>query len=43
MIPLINQLLEQSGVQKKRIDAVAYTRGPGLMGALMTSALFGRT
>ena len=41
---LINQLLEQSGVQKNQIDAVAYTRGPGLMGALlMTGALFGRT
>lgn len=43
MIPLMNQLLEQSGVDKKQIDAVAYTRGPGLMGALMTGALFGRT
>lgn len=43
LIPLINQLLEQSGVHKSEIDAVAYTRGPGLMGALMTGALFGRT
>lgn len=43
LIPLINQLLEQSDVQKSEIDAVAYTRGPGLMGALMTGALFGRT
>ncbi|MCU4436480.1 tRNA (adenosine(37)-N6)-threonylcarbamoyltransferase complex transferase subunit TsaD [Acinetobacter bereziniae] len=43
LIPLINQLLEQSGVNKSEIDAVAYTRGPGLMGALMTGALFGRT
>ncbi|ELW88033.1 tRNA (adenosine(37)-N6)-threonylcarbamoyltransferase complex transferase subunit TsaD [Acinetobacter baumannii] len=43
LIPLMNQLLEQSGVKKQEIDAVAYTRGPGLMGALMTGALFGRT
>ncbi|WP_151962061.1 tRNA (adenosine(37)-N6)-threonylcarbamoyltransferase complex transferase subunit TsaD [Acinetobacter bereziniae] len=43
LIPLINQLLDQSGVKKSEIDAVAYTRGPGLMGALMTGALFGRT
>ncbi|KAF1013089.1 MAG: tRNA N6-adenosine threonylcarbamoyltransferase [Acinetobacter bereziniae] len=43
LIPLINQLLEQSYVRKSEIDAVAYTRGPGLMGALMTGALFGRT
>ena len=43
MIPLINQLLEDSQIKKSEIDAVAYTRGPGLMGALMTGALFGRT
>ncbi|GAA5183837.1 tRNA (adenosine(37)-N6)-threonylcarbamoyltransferase complex transferase subunit TsaD [Acinetobacter kookii] len=43
LIPLINQLLEQSKIKKSDIDAVAYTRGPGLMGALMTGALFGRT
>ncbi|MDM1763195.1 MULTISPECIES: tRNA (adenosine(37)-N6)-threonylcarbamoyltransferase complex transferase subunit TsaD [unclassified Acinetobacter] len=43
LIPLINQLLEQSDVKKSEIDAIAYTRGPGLMGALMTGALFGRT
>ena len=43
MIPLINQLLDDSQVKKSEIDAIAYTRGPGLMGALMTGALFGRT
>ena len=43
LIPLINQLLEDSQVKKSEIDAIAYTRGPGLMGALMTGALFGRT
>jgi N6-L-threonylcarbamoyladenine synthase len=42
-IPLLNELLAQSQIDKKDIDAVAYTRGPGLMGALMTGALFGRT
>ncbi|WP_343596313.1 tRNA (adenosine(37)-N6)-threonylcarbamoyltransferase complex transferase subunit TsaD [Acinetobacter sp.] len=43
LIPLLNELLQQSQIDKKNIDAVAYTRGPGLMGALMTGALFGRT
>lgn len=43
LIPLLDELLAQSKVTKKQIDAVAYTRGPGLMGALMTGALFGRT
>ena len=43
LIPLLNELLAQSQIDKKDIDAIAYTRGPGLMGALMTGALFGRT
>lgn len=43
LIPLLEELLQQTGVTKSQISAVAYTRGPGLMGALMTGALFGRT
>lgn len=43
LIPLLEQLLQQTGVTKQQINAIAYTRGPGLMGALMTGALFGRT
>lgn len=43
LVPLMQTLLEQSNLGKSDIDAVAYTRGPGLVGALMTGALFGRT
>ncbi|MFU8925229.1 tRNA (adenosine(37)-N6)-threonylcarbamoyltransferase complex transferase subunit TsaD [Acinetobacter puyangensis] len=43
LIPLLDELLAQSGLKKSEIDAIAYTRGPGLMGALMTGALFGRS
>ncbi len=43
LIPLMNQLLEQSGVTKQEIDAVLIRVAQGLMGALMTGALFGRT
>lgn len=43
LIPLLNELLEQCQLKKSDIDAVAYTKGPGLVGALMTGALFGRT
>ena len=42
LIPLLDQLLAQCQLKKTDIDAVAYTRGPGLVGALMTGALFGR-
>jgi len=43
MIPLLETLLTQTKLKKSDINAVAFTRGPGLMGALMTGALFGRT
>lgn len=43
LIPLLDELLTQTGIKKKEINAVAFTRGPGLMGALMTGALFGRS
>ena len=38
VIPLINQSLKQAGLEKSHINAVAYTRGPGLIGALMVGA-----
>ena len=43
LVPLFNELLEQCQLDKSDIDAVAYTKGPGLIGALMTGALFGRS
>ena len=43
LVPLFNELLEQCNISKKDIDAIAYTKGPGLIGALMTGALFGRS
>lgn len=42
LIPLLEQLLADCQCDRQSLDAVAYTRGPGLMGALMTGALFGR-
>ncbi|MGI2028107.1 tRNA (adenosine(37)-N6)-threonylcarbamoyltransferase complex transferase subunit TsaD [Endozoicomonas acroporae] len=42
VLPLINQVLEQAGINKDQIDAIAYTRGPGLVGALMVGACFGK-
>ena len=43
LVPLLNELLEQCDIKKSEIDAIAYTKGPGLIGALMTGALFGRS
>ena len=43
LVPLFDELLAQCNVSKNEIDAIAYTKGPGLIGALMTGALFGRS
>ncbi|MEC5210056.1 N6-L-threonylcarbamoyladenine synthase [Psychrobacter sp. PL15] len=43
LVPLLNELLDQCDISKNDIDAIAYTKGPGLIGALMTGALFGRS
>jgi len=37
-IPLIQQVLDQANLKKSDIDAIAYTSGPGLVGALMVGA-----
>ena len=42
-LPLISEVLAEAGLQKTDIDAVAYTSGPGLVGALMVGACIGRS
>ena len=37
-IPLLEQVLAESGVSVSSIDAIAYTQGPGLAGALLVGA-----
>ncbi len=41
--PLIKAALKESGLTFKDIDGIAYTRGPGLIGALMVGASIGRS
>lgn len=42
LIPLLNEVLIKAKLQKQDIDAVAYTAGPGLVGALLTGACFAK-
>ncbi|WP_211444018.1 tRNA (adenosine(37)-N6)-threonylcarbamoyltransferase complex transferase subunit TsaD [Collimonas humicola] len=37
-IPLLQQVLAESGIERQEIDAIAYTQGPGLAGALLVGA-----
>lgn len=41
--PLLKQVLQQADVPLSALDAVAYTAGPGLLGALLTGAAYGRS
>lgn len=43
VIPLIKQALNDAKLSIDDIDGIAYTRGPGLVGALMAGAMLGRT
>ncbi|WP_374441809.1 tRNA (adenosine(37)-N6)-threonylcarbamoyltransferase complex transferase subunit TsaD [Pseudomonas panipatensis] len=38
MLPLIRQVLDEAGCVPQQIDAIAYTAGPGLVGALLVGA-----
>lgn len=42
-IPLIQEALKEAGLAAKDIDGVAYTAGPGLVGALLVGATIGRS
>lgn len=41
--PLFNAVLEKANLSKEQIDAIAYTKGPGLVGALLTGACFAKS
>lgn len=43
LLPLLDELLGAIGLDKRAIDAVAYTAGPGLVGALLVGAAVGRS
>ena len=38
IIPVIERALAEAGISKEEIDVIAFTRGPGLLGALMVGA-----
>jgi len=42
-LPLIRSVLDQAGANAGDIDGVAYTAGPGLIGALLVGAAIGRS
>ncbi len=43
LIPLVTSALETSGISKKDLSAVAFTKGPGLIGSLMVGCSFAKS
>ena len=42
IIPVVHDALKQAGVSKEQISAVAFTRGPGLLGSLLVGTSFAK-
>src|SRR5690606_15527045 len=43
IIPTVDQAIQEAKISKKEIDAVAFTRGPGLLGSLLVGTSFAKT
>lgn len=42
VLPVVDQALKRAGVMKEQLSAVAFTRGPGLMGSLLVGVSFAK-
>ncbi len=43
IIPVVEEALRQANISKNELDAIAFTRGPGLMGALLVGVSFAKS
>ncbi len=43
LLPLVREVLVTAGTAAHEVDGIAYTAGPGLVGALLTGAALGRS
>ena len=43
IVPLVDEALRQASMDKTQLDAIVYTAGPGLIGALLTGACFAKS
>ena len=42
ILPVVDTALRQAGIDKSQLDAVAFTRGPGLLGSLLVGVSFAK-
>lgn len=43
IVPVVDMALRKAGISKQQLNAIAYTRGPGLMGSLLVGASFAKS
>jgi len=43
IVPVVHEALQKAGVRKEDLSAVAFTQGPGLIGALLVGTCFARS
>jgi N6-L-threonylcarbamoyladenine synthase len=42
IVPVVDHALKQAGVEKNQLHALAFTRGPGLIGSLLVGGMFAK-
>ncbi len=43
IVPVVHQALEKANIDKNQLSAIAFTRGPGLMGSLLVGTSFSKS
>lgn len=43
IVPVVHQAIKEAGINKSDLNAVAFTRGPGLMGSLLVGTSFAKS
>ncbi|MBC3846527.1 tRNA (adenosine(37)-N6)-threonylcarbamoyltransferase complex transferase subunit TsaD [Winogradskyella echinorum] len=43
IVPVVHQAIEKAGISKDQLNAIAFTRGPGLMGSLLVGTSFAKS
>ena len=42
VVPVVDQAIKKAGITKEQLTAIAFTRGPGLMGSLLVGVSFAK-
>ncbi len=42
VVPVVHEAIKRAGIQKEQLTAIAFTRGPGLMGSLLVGVNFAK-